>query len=70
MHGTGAKVRQPGSGDHNVTEARAFTLNSADDAGWIIVVPDTISINESEWRLVAPDGSVVYEAKGLEPKRP
>ena len=67
MHRTGAKVLQPQPSDTGVAEVHAYTFNYADDAGWIIVAPETMSINEIQWRLVDPDGNTIHEATGLGP---
>jgi hypothetical protein len=37
------------------------------DATWIVVVPDSVPIDNVEWRLTGPDGTVIYRATGLSP---
>jgi hypothetical protein len=35
------------------------------DSTWHIAIPDSISIEDVEWRLTDPAGKVIFEAKGM-----
>jgi hypothetical protein len=65
----GIQVREPPTGDPGITEARAELVNGR-GWGWVIVVPDTVAIDDLEWQLVDPEGTVLFEATGLEGQRP
>jgi len=47
---------------------RAELLNAV-DWGWVIIVPDSVPIDDVRWRLIDPDGIPIYAATGLTPER-
>jgi hypothetical protein len=65
--GDGVHMWEPDSGDPAVTDARARAFNYPSDAGWMIVFPDALSVEEIESSLSGEDDAFYYHAIGLGP---
>lgn len=46
-------------------EARTSIVNPAVD-GWVIVVPKGVPFDALEWQLLGPDGTVIFDATGID----